>query len=63
MTENKKQELTITRAPYFVDSKKLKQKVGEMLKEIELVEDNFTGEITVIFNQGGVRNIQRYVTF
>ena len=53
MTENKEIEVSIMR------SKELKRLVGNKLKETEVVSNDFTGELTVIFNQGGVRDIKK----
>ena len=53
MTENKEIEVSIIR------NKELKKQVGNKLKETEVVSNDFTGELTVIFNQGGVRDIKK----
>lgn len=53
MTENKEIEVSIVR------NRELKKQVGDKLKETEVVGNHFTGELTVIFNQGGVRDIKK----
>ena len=69
MTANNKQKMDIPNLRHTMTNKKivlfectkaeLKRKVGDKLKEVKIVDNDFTGELTVIFNQGGVRDIKR----
>lgn len=52
MTENNEIEVSIR-------NRELKRQVGNKLKETEVIGNNFTGELTVVFNQGGVRDIKK----
>lgn len=45
-----------------MDPKEMKRMIADILRQMELIKDNYTGEITIGINDGGVTYIRKSET-